>query len=88
MARVTRPFRYPKRVPVDAWSVRRAFRGRPSKATILQPVVSIGRSLNMRKIPPEVFEDDLFSRVVCWRSEIRAGFSIWWKGVECTGGIL
>lgn len=43
----------------------------------------------MRKMPPpELFDDDRFSRLLCWRSDIKAGFSIWWKGVECTGGIM
>lgn len=71
-----------------ALSVSRAFLGRPNNATILQPVVSMGRSLNMRKRPPPELFEGLFSRVVCWRRDIKAGFSIWWNGLEWTGGIV
>lgn len=58
IARQTRPFLYPNNVPVVALSVNigllRCF---PSSATILQPVVSMGRSLNMRRRPPAPLPD-------------------------------
>uniref|UniRef100_J3MTT4 Uncharacterized protein n=1 Tax=Oryza brachyantha TaxID=4533 RepID=J3MTT4_ORYBR len=53
MARLSRPRRCPNSVTVGAWSARRALPlCRPSSAAILHPVVSIGSSLNILKMPP------------------------------------
>ncbi|WVZ92481.1 hypothetical protein U9M48_038543 [Paspalum notatum var. saurae] len=52
MARLSRPRRCPNSVTVGAWSARSArLLCRPSIAAILQPVVSMGRSLNILKSP-------------------------------------
>ncbi|BAT05889.1 Os08g0476650, partial [Oryza sativa Japonica Group] len=56
MARLSRPRRCPNSVTVGAWSARRGAAlpplCRPSSAAILHPVVSIGSSLNILKMPP------------------------------------
>lgn len=70
-----------------ALSLSKGFRGLPSRATILQPEVNMGKSLNILRSPP-VEEDDDFDRfslpppppplcVLCRSKEIIAGFSMW-----------
>lgn len=61
MARLTLPFRYPKIVPVVALSLSKGFRGLPNKATILQPDVNMGKSLNILRRPPDEDFDERFS---------------------------
>ncbi|MCI20449.1 hypothetical protein A2U01_0041611 [Trifolium medium] len=62
-------------VPVVALSFSIGFLGLPNSATILQPEVNIGKSLNIFKSPPA--ENLLrFSPVVWRRSDAIAGFSI------------
>lgn len=82
IAKLTLPLRKPKIVPVVALSLSIGLRGLPNKATILQPEVSMGKSLNIFKSPPV---ENLLrfppvvvaAAVVVWRSsDAIAGFSI------------
>ncbi|KHG10736.1 hypothetical protein F383_16123 [Gossypium arboreum] len=73
IAKKTRPLRYPKIVHVAAVWFNKGFRrGFP----ILQPEVSIGKSLNIRRRAPPLLEFLCFSPGVGWSKDSIVGLSI------------
>lgn len=64
------------------------------RVTILQPLVSMGRSLNMwkRLRLPEGLDPEVGRRLRPlegrWKRENNAGISMSWNGLVCTKGII
>ncbi|CAL9087686.1 unnamed protein product, partial [Musa acuminata var. zebrina] len=75
MARLTLPRRYPKKVTAIALSASNVLLGLPNSATILQPELNMGSSLNILKTPPPPVLDRRPS-VACRSSDITPGVSV------------